>query len=279
MAMTFREKLVAAQTETGSWLCVGLDPDPARMPPHLAEQGADGIALFGRSIVEATAAHACAFKPNLAFFLAHGSAGIRALELTLDAIPPGTPVLLDAKIGDIGNTQRQYARAAFEAFDADAVTVSPYVGADAVAPLLEAYPGRGIYVLARTSNPGAPRFQDHPGEGAMLYQAVADAAAEWAEEYPASTVGLVVGATYEGELKSLRQRVPSLPFLIPGIGAQGGALDAAARFGPTADGVGPLISASRAILYASTGEEYTNAAEQAARQLKDSITRHRSVSE
>jgi orotidine-5'-phosphate decarboxylase len=277
--MTFREKLVAAQTETGSWLCVGLDPDPARMPPHLAKQGADGIALFCRSIVEATAAHACAFKPNLAFFLAGGSAGVRALELTLDAIPPEKPVLLDAKFGDIGNTQRQYARAAFEAFDADAVTISPYVGADAVAPLLEAYPGRGMYVLARTSNPDAPRFQDHPGAGATLYQAVVDAAQGWAEEYPQGTVGLVVGATYEGELESIRQRAPSLPFLIPGIGAQGGALDAAARFGPTADGVGPLISASRAILYASTGEEYTNAAEQAALQLKDAITRHRSVSE
>jgi orotidine-5'-phosphate decarboxylase len=277
--MTFREKLVTAQADTGSWLCVGLDPDPTRMPPHLAEQGADGIALFCRSIVEATAAYACAFKPNLAFFLAGGSAGVRALELTLDAIPPEKPVLLDAKFGDIGNSQRQYARAAFEAFGADAVTISPYVGADAVAPLLEAYPDRGIYVLARTSNPDAPRFQDHPGAGEMLYQAVVDAAQGWAAEYPQGTVGLVVGATYAGELESIRQRAPSLPFLIPGIGAQGGALDAAAHFGPTADGVGPLISASRAILYASTGEEYTNAAEQAAHQLKGAITRYRSVSE
>lgn len=277
--MTYREKLLAAQAATGSWLCVGLDPDPARMPPHLAGQGADGIALFCRAIVEATAAHACAFKPNLAFFLAHGAAGVRALEATLDAIPPSTPVLLDAKIGDIGNTQLQYGRAAFETFEVDAVTVNPYVGADAVTPLLAAYPGRGLYVLARTSNPDAPRFQDHPGEGAMLYQAVVDAAQGWAQAHPQSTVGLVVGATYEDELESIRQRAPSLPFLIPGIGVQGGALDAAARSGPTADGVGPLISASRSILYASTGREYTYAAEQAAVQLKQAIAKHRPASE
>lgn len=276
---TFREKLVAAQAETGSWLCVGLDPDSARMPAHLAGQGADGLALFCRAIVEATAAHACAFKPNLAFFLAGGAAGIRALEMTLEAIPPEKPVLLDAKVGDIGNTQRQYARAAFEAFGVDAVTVSPYVGADAVMPLLESYPGRGMYVLARTSNPDAPRFQDHEGGGAMLYQAVVDAAAEWAADHPASTVGLVVGATYEGELESIRRRAPSLPFLIPGIGAQGGTPGAAARFGPTADGVGPLISASRSVLYASSGEDYASAAGQAALQLKELIAQHRPSSE
>jgi orotidine-5'-phosphate decarboxylase len=273
--MDFREKLSAAQARNGSWLCVGLDPDPGRMPDLLELKGPAGLGAFCTAIIEATRDLVCAYKPNLAFFLAHGSAGIRALEAVRAAIPDDIPMLLDAKFGDIGNTQRWYAQAAFEALGADAVTVSPYVGGDAVAPLLEEHPGRGLFVLARTSNPDAGRFQDYPGQSPMLYEHVVATARGWAADHPGSTVGLVVGATYEGELAALREAAPRLPFLIPGVGAQGGSLAAAVRFGATADGLGPLISASRSVLYASAGEDYANAARQAALELGQSITRLR----
>jgi orotidine-5'-phosphate decarboxylase len=271
MTTAFIEKLKAAQQQNQSWLCVGLDPDPARMPGLPSLAGPTGLAAFCKAIVEATADLVCAFKPNLGFFLAHGSAGIVALEETLTAIPPDIPVILDAKSGDIGNSQRRYGEAAFGAFGVDAMTVSPYVGEDAITPLLEAYPGCGLFVLARTSNPGAERFQNHPGEGTLLYEEVVRAVDDWSKTYSESTLGLVVGATYESELATLRTAAPALPFLIPGIGAQGGSLEAAVKFGPTVDGIGPVINVSRAVLYASGESDYTDAAWQAALQLRDTI--------
>ncbi len=266
----FRDKLLAAQQRNDSWLCVGLDPDPARIPGEAA-----GLAAFCQAIVTATAEFACAFKPNLAFFLAHGSPGIRALEETLAAVPSDVPVVLDAKAGDIGSTQRMVGQAAFDTLGVDALTVNPYVGEDAVVPLLEAYPGRGLYVLARTSNPGARRFQDHPGQPPTLTERVAEAASEWAQAYPASTVGLVVGATYEAELESLRRQAPALPFLIPGVGAQGGELEGAVRFGAALGGPGPLINASRAVMHASSGPDFADAARAAALQLREAINQLR----
>lgn len=266
---TFREKLAAAQQRSDSWLCVGLDPDVRRMPPGFDTPAR--LAAFCTAIVEATQDGVCAFKPNLAFFLAYGSAGLHALEETLAAIPDEIPVILDAKSGDIGNTQRLYGQAAFEAFGVDALTVSPYVGDDAVLPLLEAYPGRGLFVLARTSNPAAGRFQDHPGRAPRLYEQVVDAVREWQVASPASTLGLVVGATYPAEIEALRRRAPELPFLVPGVGAQGGALDAAVASGPTVDGLGPVISASRGVLYASGGPDFANAARQAALEWRAAI--------
>ena len=165
-----------------------------------------------------------AFKPNLAFFLAYGSAGVHALEDTLAAIPDDIPVILDAKSGDIGSTQRMYGQAAFEALGVDALTVSPYVGDDAVLPLLDTYPGKGLFVLARTSNPAAGRFQDHPGEPPHLYEQVVSAVQGWQIAHR-KHAGLVVGATYEAELEALAGGAPELPFLVPGVGAQGGTLD------------------------------------------------------
>jgi len=267
----YREKLQKAQETNNSWVCVGLDPDPARMPDLPELKSTDGLATFCLTIVEATHDIVCAFKPNLAFFLAHGSAGLAALETVLEGTPANIPVLLDAKSGDIGNTQVRYGQAAFGTWGMDAMTVSPYVGQDAVLPLLKAYPGVGLYVLARTSNPGAQRFQDHPGEGFMLYQNVVEAVRGWQLEAEQSTLGLVVGATYPGELESIRKSAPELPFLIPGIGAQGGDLEAAARYGATDDGLGPLISASRSVLYASDGADYPQAARQAALAMRDAI--------
>lgn len=273
--MTFYEKLRTAQEINQSWLCVGLDPDPALMPDLPDLQGPQGLAAFCRAIIEATRDLACAYKPNLAFFLAHGSAGVRALEQTLGEIPPHIPVVLDAKIGDIGSTQRMYGQAAFGALGADAVTVSPYVGEDAVLPLLEDYPGRGVFVLARTSNPDAPRFQDHPGSGPRLVERVVEAALGWAQAHPQNTVGLVVGSTHPGDLQAIRAMAPALPFLIPGIGAQGGALEAAVQFGAAADGTGPLINVSRAVIHASRGPDYADAAHQSALQFMQAINQLR----
>jgi len=272
---TFRDKLCSAQETHRSWLCVGLDPDLSKIGSIDGLTGTTGIVTFCRQIIEATQDLVCAFKPNLGFFLAHGSEGVWALEETVHAIPDDIPIVLDAKLGDIGNTQRQYGQAIFEAFGADAVTLSPYVGEDAVVPLLEAYPGCGVYIVCRSSNPDGKRFQDHPGQSPYLYEQVAKAAQGWAQAHPKNSVGLVVGATQPDELASLRAAVPKLPFLIPGVGAQGGMLDAAANHGPTADGIGPLISVSRGVLYASMGPDYAQAARQVATRLRDDITRLR----
>lgn len=275
MMSAFSQKLITAQQQNNSWLCVGLDPDPDRMPQALADRGTAGLSDFCAGIIQATSDIACAYKPNLAFFLAHGAAGISALEQTLAAVPTYIPVILDAKLGDIGSTQRMYGRAAFTAFNADALTISPYVGEDAVLPLLEEYPGRGIFLLARTSNPDARRFQDHPGSSPYLYEEVVRTAGKWADDFPASTVGVVVGATYAGEIESIRVTTARIPFLIPGIGSQGGVLDAAVRFGVTSEGLGPLINVSRGINYASSGEDFASAARKAAIEYRQSINQLR----
>jgi orotidine-5'-phosphate decarboxylase len=181
------------------------------------------------------------------------------------------PVLLDAKLGDIGNTQRLYGQAVFGALGAGAVTISPYMGEDVIAPLLEAYPGRGVYIVCRSSNPDGARFQNHPGHPPYLYEQVASAALSWARSYPQSLVGLVVGATQPDEMAALRKAAPELPFLIPGVGAQGGSLDVAVRHGGVIDGPGPLITISRGVLYASKGPDYASAAREEAVRLRDEI--------
>ena len=265
----FIDKLRAAQEKTGSWLCVGLDPDPARLPATV------GVAEFCGRIIEATADAACAFKPNLAFFLAGGSEVIAALEAVIKAVPPDTPVVLDCKVGDIGSTQRLYGEAAFGRWGVDAITVSPYVGEDAVLPLLEGYPGKGLYIVCRSSNPDARRFQDHPGAAPRLLDRVAQAAVEWAEAHPAGAVGLVTGGTYPEDIQLLREAAPKLPFLVPGFGAQGGGLEAAVRYGATVDGIGPLINASRGVIFASRGGDFAEAAGKAARETRDAINRLR----
>lgn len=268
---TFKDKLRAAQERNTSWLCVGLDPDQAQMPSGL------GIAEFCEALIGATAEWACAFKPNLGFFLAGGSEGIAAFEQMLKAVPADIPVLLDCKSGDIGSTQRMYGQAAFGRWGVDAITVLPYVGEDAVAPLLEAFPGKGLYIVCRSSNPDARRFQDHPGSSPRLLDRVAAEAVTWAAAYPASTVGLVAGGTYPEDVALLRANAPELPFLVPGFGAQGGGLEAAVQHGATSDGIGPLISTSRAVMYASRGADYAEAAGKAARSARDEINRLREV--
>lgn len=275
--MNFLEKLLMAERQNRSLLCVGLDPEPERLPEELRALPIEkAVVQFCRAIIEATAPYASVFKPNLAFFEVLGPAGMAALQEVVQAIPGHIPVIADAKRGDIGNTASRYAAAIFETYGFDAVTVNPYLGYDAVAPFL-AYRERGVILLCRTSNPSARDFQDlsiqgSDGECRPLYEVVARRVQGWNE---AGNCGLVVGATYPQELRAIRALCPDLPMLIPGIGAQGGDLAASVPVAVDARGERAMISASRAILYADAGTDYTTAAASAARTLRDEINRAR----
>lgn len=268
----FAEKLRQAQQQNESWVCIGLDPVMERLPDPLRGE-ASPFSAFAREIVEATADLACAYKPNLAFWFAEGSAGLTALEASIAAIPEEIPIILDAKFNDVGHTAAAYARAAFDELDVDAVTANPYLGLDGLRPFLE-QPDRGVFLLARTSNPSAPDLQDQRVGEHPLYEHVARLAAQWDSELPGAC-GLVVGATYPEELAQLREIAPDLPFLIPGIGTQGGNLEAAVAHGPTAGGLGPVINSSRGIIYASPGPDFARAARRATLTLRDRINQIR----
>jgi orotidine-5'-phosphate decarboxylase len=265
--MGYLDKLRRAQEVNCSWLCVGLDPQPDKLPVEAIWKWDEPLLPFNQRIIEATADLVCAYKPNLGFYLQWGAAGVIALERTIAYIPDHIPVILDAKIGDIGHTQTAWGRGLFDEWDVDAVTVNPYVGADAVRPLLVGRPNKAVYVLARTSNPDARRFQGDLASGEGLSADVLRAAGEWAD---AGHCGFVVGATYPEELAAARALAPAANFLIPGIGVQGGDLAAAVYYG--ADAVaGPIINASRSVLYASAGTDFADAARSAARRLRDEI--------
>jgi orotidine-5'-phosphate decarboxylase len=266
--MTFTEKLDQAIARNHSLLCIGLDPDPRLMPA-----GRD-IYEFNRAIIEATADLVCAYKPNLAFYEAYGATGMVALQQTMAAIPRNIPVIADAKRGDIGNTAAAYARALFETLGCDAATVNPYMGFDSVEPFLK-YQDRGVFILCRTSNTGAADFQSlscqtNDGHFIPLFEMVARKAREWNQQ---GNVGLVVGATYPDELKKLRQSFPELPFLIPGVGAQGGEVELAVRYGSGPRGRA-LINSSRQVLYASREDNFAAAAREAAMKLRDQINQY-----
>lgn len=274
----FLEKLLHAARARRSLLCVGLDPDPALLPPSLLDGQAvpDAIIAFNRAIIEATADLVCAYKPNLAFYEALGRRAFEVLAETLAVIPGDVVTIADAKRGDIGNTARMYARALFDTLGCDAVTANPYLGYDALEPFL-AYQDRGVFVLCRTSNPGASDVQDLQvlAEGAAprpLYEHVAELVNRWNER---GNCGLVVGATYPRELRRVREICPHVPILIPGIGAQAGDLEAAVQAGVDASGELAVINASRSVLYASRGEDFAAAARAAARALRDAINRAR----
>ncbi|MCG1041400.1 orotidine-5'-phosphate decarboxylase [Mycetohabitans sp. B8] len=270
--MSFIATLERAWQRTQSLLCVGLDPEPSRFPPHLTGR-ADAIFTFCRDIVDATAPYASAFKPQIAYFAAHrAEEQLEALIAHIHARHPGLPVVLDAKRGDIGSTAQQYAREAFERYCADAVTVNPYLGFDSIEPYL-AYRDKGVIVLCRTSNQGGSDLQFLDIGGQPLYQHVAALAAE--QWNTSGQLGLVVGATFPKEIDAVRQRVGTMPLLIPGIGAQGGDIEATVHAGRTADGTGMMINSSRAILYARSGEDFASAAADAARATRDAINAYR----
>ncbi len=267
--LPYLEKLRRAQAVNNSWLCLGLDPQPELLPVEAIHKWDEPLLPFNRAIIDATADLVCAYKPNLGFYLQWGAAGVIALERTIAYIPDDIPIILDAKIGDIGHTQAAWGRGLFDEWDVDAVTVNPYVGAEAVRPLLAGRPGKAVYVLARTSNPGAQRFQGDLTAGAGLAAEVLRSAGQWAEAGDGHC-GFVVGATYPAELAAARALAPAANFLIPGIGAQGGDLAAAVANG--ADAVaGPVINAGRSVLYASAGLDFAAAARAEAARLRDAI--------
>ena len=269
--MTFLDMLRDAATQNNSMLCVGLDPEPTRFPAGM-QGDPHKIYDFCAAIVDATADLVCAFKPQIAYFAAHGAEDqLERLMQHMRANAPRVPVILDAKRGDIGSTAEQYAREAFERYGADAVTLSPFMGFDSVEPYLK-YAGKGAFLLCRTSNPGGDDLQNQrlAGEAGQprLYEHVARLAqGPWNRN---GQLGLVVGATYPAEIERVRALAPTVPLLIPGVGAQGGDALATVRAGWRPDG--PIIvNSSRAILYASSGADFAQAARAAAQATRDQL--------
>ena len=272
----FVKKLAGAWRANNSLLCVGIDPDLKRFPA-LLDGRADAITQFCRAIVDATADLVCAFKPQIAYFHAERAEGqLEDLIAYVHERHPRISVILDAKRGDIGSTAEQYAREAFERYQADAVTVSPFLGHDSITPYTS-YKDRGVIVLCRTSNPGGSDMQfldvDGPHGPEKLYQRIArTVATEWNVN---GNCALVVGATYPAELADVRRIAGDLPILVPGIGAQGGDIAATVAAGKSSLGTGLIISSGRAILYASGGADYAQAARRAALETRDAINTHR----
>lgn len=260
---TFGEKFRSAAARNQSLLCVGLDPDPSRVPEGLSTRD------FLFQLVDATADAVCAYKPNIAFFEPDLGEGINLLRDLIAYIPDDVPVLLDAKRGDIGHTAEAYARAVFDSLGADAVTLNPYLGRDSLEPFLRRA-DRTSFLLCRTSNAGAVDLQDLQVDGAPLYERVAEHAREW---NTLGNVGLVVGATYPAEAKRIREICPDLPFLMPGVGAQAGDVEAAVQSAIDAGGAGIIVNASRGVMYAPAepGERWLDASRRAAVTLRDQI--------
>lgn len=269
MSEPFNARLRAVQRRTNSALCVGLDVDPARLPAGLS-QDHHGFERFVRGIVDATADLVCAYKPNLAFYEAMGEHCYSLLRATLDAVPGDLITIADAKRGDIGTTAERYATAIFDVLGFDAMTVNPYQGADSVEPYIRDS-GHGALILCKTSNPGSADFQDLRSDdegGAPLWEIIARRAAGWNGR---ANVGLVVGATYPAQLARVRQLAPDLPILVPGVGAQGGDAAESARVGAAPDGTLAIVSASRQVLYASSGPDWQEAARREAVALRDAM--------
>ena len=265
--MGFHDQLRRSWDVSGSLLCVGLDPDPAKFPAPL-DHGHDALLRFCTEIVDATADVVCAFKPQIAYFASQRAE--RALEQLCAHIRdryPDVTLILDAKRGDIGSTAEHYAREAFGRYGAHAVTANPYLGGDSVEPFFAH--GGGVIALCRTSNPGGADLQSLDCDGRPLYVRVAEMVAnQWAQH---GDCGLVVGATYPDELRTVRDVIGDLPILVPGIGAQGGDARAATTAGVTADGRGLIVSSSRAIIYAGGGDDFADAARAAAIEARDSL--------
>jgi orotidine-5'-phosphate decarboxylase len=266
---TFTERLIASCASRGSHVCIGLDPDVGTLPQGFRRDPED-VLRFVTGIIEATSGAAAAYKPNSAFYEALGAPGFEVLQAVIAAVPRDIPVILDAKRGDVGNTAVRYAQAAFDVFGASAVTVNPYLGKDSLAPFIDRA-DRGVFILCRTSNPGAADLQDLRVGERPLYREVARQAREWNIN---GNVGLVAGATWPEELAAVRAECPGMPILIPGVGAQGGDIAAAIEAVAASDGSEPfLLSSSRAITNASSGADFQDAAADAAHELRDRIQR------
>lgn len=266
---SFTQKLTRSWSLNQSMLTLGLDPDPKRFPAHLSTHP-EPLYEFCRQMVDVCAPYTCAFKPQIAYFSsAAAEEQLQALCAYIKERYPQHLLVLDAKRGDIGTTAEHYAREAFERYQADAVTINPYMGYDSVAPFLE-WRQKGVFILCRTSNPGGSDLQFlNLADGTPLYVHIARMIAEQWNEH--QQCGLVVGATYPNEIARIRKEVGDMPLLIPGIGAQGGDIDATVAAGKDSQGRGMLINSARAILYASAGDDWLEAAKKMAQQTHQAI--------
>lgn len=264
----FIEKLLRVSSAANSALCIGLDPESAKLP-HRLRGSKFSLFEFNKAIIDATADLVCAFKPQAAYYAAEAAED--QLSATIEYIRqrhPQIAIILDAKRGDIGPTAEMYAREAFDRYNADAVTVNPYMGADSVAPFLRRQ-DKGVILLCKTSNPGARTFQDLLVDGKPLYMRVAEEAVRMGREL--ENVLLVVGATYPEEMSALRLAAGDMTFLVPGIGAQGGSIEAVVKAGQNSQGRGLIVSSSRSIIFASSGGDFAEAARATAIGLRDQI--------
>jgi orotidine-5'-phosphate decarboxylase len=279
--MIFTEQLSHAQQQNNSLLCVGLDPEPSKFPGAWKGQS-DRIYDFCAAIVDATKDLVCAFKPQIAYFAAHRAEDqLERLMAHMRRVAPQVPVILDAKRGDIGSTADQYAREAFERYQADAVTLSPFMGFDTMEPFLK-YPGKGVILLCRTSNPGGSdlqnlRLADVDGQPRVYEHIASQAQGPWNTN---GQMGLVVGATFPEEIARVRELAPTLPLLIPGVGAQGGDAVATVQAGLTTDASGAItgtivVNSSRAVLYASSGDDFASAARRVAMETREALNQAR----
>ncbi|UCE17736.1 MAG: orotidine-5'-phosphate decarboxylase [Gemmatimonadota bacterium] len=271
MASLFIKKLERICRKNESLVCVGLDVDMNRIPTFLHDVG-EPVLTFNRAIIDATHDLVCAYKLNIAFYEVLGAEGLQQFRKTVDHIPDDVIKIVDAKRGDIGNTARMYAKSCFEYYGGDAVTASPYLGRDSLQPFLD-YEEKCTFVLCLTSNPGSKDFQYLSLGGKTLYQLVAENVNRWNEK---RNCGLVVGATHPEELKKVREIAPELPFLIPGIGAQGGDVGQTVRFGTDKKGERAIINSSRGIIYASAGKDFADAARAKTKELREAINTWRS---
>ncbi len=271
---TFREKLDAVVTKNNSLLCVGLDSDIDKIPKHILAIEHPQT-TFNKAIIDATADFVCAFKPNTAFYESRGLPGIEALKRTCDYLKeryPHIPLIIDAKRGDIGNTNEAYAKYVFDYLGADAVTVQPYLGMETLKPFLDRT-DKAVFILCRTSNPGAGELQDLITDGKPLYQRVAQNVTDiWNTN---KNCALVVGAPFPAELAIVRRIAGSMPILIPGIGAQGGDIEKTVHAGIDSAARNAIINSSRSIIFAANGEDFAEKAREEAQKLRDEINAYR----
>ena len=269
--MSFHDRLRQVWRSKNSLVCVGIDPEVAKIPAHLQDEE-EAFLAFGIGIVDATAPYVCAFKPQAAHFAAVGAEDqLAKLIAYIQRHYPEIPVILDAKRGDVGSTAALYTKEVFERFGADAVTVNPYLGYESISPYLD-YTDRGVIVLCRTSNPSSDWIQAVPLNDEPLYLSVARKVREWDKN---NQCMLVTGATFPEELGRVRRVIGDLPLLVPGVGAQGGDVESVLKMGLDADGYGLCISSSRSIIYAGNGSDFATQAALAAKNLRDQINEAR----
>ena len=269
---SFNEKLLNISHKNNSLLCVGLDIDKKKIPSFLREASKNPYIEFNKTIIDQTKDLVCAYKLNLAFYEALGENGWQLLSKTLKLIPKNIIIILDGKRNDIGNTAEKYAQSLYEVLNADSITVNPYLGSDGVNPFLK-FKNKCSFILCRTSNPSAVEFQNLLCNGKPLYEHVAMKTNEWNS---LGQCGIVVGATYPDELQAIRRIVKDeIPFLIPGIGKQGGDIEKTVKFGANKDGELAIINSSRGIIYAGKDEDYGSAVRNAAEKLRDLLNKYR----